>query len=165
MAWGNQKYGTSFWGESTNPEGPAANRKTRAEQEQAELLGTDIKFQGDYSVTSKGDYVLLEGEKALRQSVLHRLLTKPGEFATRPTYGVGIRSFVKKPKSPSNIALLEQRITDQLGREPRIEEVLNVLVQVIDNGLKVVISIRASAKALTFQPFIFTELGESELDT
>lgn len=165
MAWGNQGWGISFWGEATNPEGPPANRKTRGQAEQAALLGTDVKFEGDYSVSNKGDYVLLEGEKALRQAVLHRLITKQGEFATRPSYGVGIRTYVKKKKTASNIKALEQLIVDQLGKEPRIEEVLEAVVESIDDGLKVVISIRASAKALRFQPFIFTELGESILES
>ena len=166
MSWGNENWNTNEWGDlvGANPTGPAANRRTPAEAEQAALLGTDIRFAGDYDVTGKGDYVLIDGETALRQSILHRLMTNPGEFKTRPTYVVGIRKWVKRPKTGTNILALQNQIEDQLARESRIEEVVAVRVRSTDEGLEVSIVIRAAGKTLRYRPFVFNELGERTLD-
>lgn len=166
MAWGDELWNEFNWssGGNSNPTGPAANRKTPAQVEQGALLGTDIQFKGDYSANSKGDYVLLSGIEALRQSIVHRLITKPGEFKVRPAYGVGIREWVKKPKTATNILALQNRITDQLSKETRIEQIISVRVESIDDGLKIALVIRAAGKTLRFQPFLFNELGERTLD-
>jgi len=127
------------------------------EQQQNVLLGKDILFNGDYQLTSAGDYVLLSGLEALRQAIYRRLLTRPGEYKLRPEYGVGVLDFVKKRRVQSTLDVLEQRIVDQLSFEQRIEEVVAVVVDRITDGLQVKVVIRAAGKTLKFEPFDFKE--------
>jgi phage baseplate assembly protein W len=160
MAWGNEVWNQYDWGnESPLRVGPPNNRFTPGQAAQARVLGKDLFFENDYDVTPHGDYVLIDGLRALRQSILHRIITRQGEFKTRPQYGVGLRDFVKKPMNPTNLGLIKRKITEQLAREPRIEEVLAVIVQPEDTTLKVSVAIRAAGKALTLQPFVFDAVG------
>ena len=166
MAWGNEQWNENNWnftsGGVTGPSGPAV-RQTTGEAERQALLGKDLFFEGDYSVGQNRDYVLLSGIPALRQAIIHRLITNPGEFKTRPTYGVGVRTFVKKPKTNTNIQLLKRKIEEQLLEEPRVEEVLDIVVETIQDGIKIQVKIRAAGKELFFEPFLFNELGSKTL--
>lgn len=128
-----------------------------ANDQEALLLGEDIFFDGDYSITPAGDLAVVTGLDALRAAIYRRLLTRPGEFKLRPDYGVGVMDFVKKRRTQTTLDALRQRITDQLSLESRIQEVLDIGVERIDDGLKVKVVVRAAGKALTFRPFLFTE--------
>jgi phage baseplate assembly protein W len=120
-------------------------------------LGKDIFFDGDFHVAAHGDYILLEGEEAVRQSIYRRLLTRPGEFRARPEYGVGVLSFVKKRRTPAAMSELRQRIVDQLSFDPRIASIADVAVEDIDGGIKISIAIEIAGKTLRFKPFDFRE--------
>ncbi len=125
--------------------------------QQVLLLGKDIFFNGDFDVNAAGDFVLLEGLEAVRQSIYRRLMTRPGEFKLRPEYGVGVINFVKKRRIQSTVDQLRQRIVDQLSLDTRIAEVLDVVVEQITDGLKVGIVVRVAGETLKFRPFLFTE--------
>ncbi len=135
----------------------APGATTAVENEQLRLLGKDIKFDGDKHVSPSGDYVLVEGMAAMRQSIYHRLITKPGEYARNPGYGVGIQLYVKRRRTPSVLDELHNRIVDQLSLDPRIEEVVALRVERITDGIRVAIKITVAGRTLEFRPFEFTE--------
>jgi phage baseplate assembly protein W len=135
---------------ATSPSLASADEKRR-------LLGKDIFFNGDYDVGPSGDWVLIEGLEALRQAVYRRLMTRPGEYKLRPEYGVGIQDFVKRRRLPSTFDEIRQRVVDQLSLDPRIDEVRDVVVEAIADGIKLGIVIVAAGEALQFRPFNFTE--------
>ncbi len=141
----------------TLPAAAAGGVVPAAEDEQLRILGKDIKFDGDKHVSPSGDYVLVAGMEAMRQSIRHRLITKPGEYTRNPKYGVGVQLYVKRRRSTSVIDELRNRIIDQLSYDLRIEEVVAVEVEYITDGIQVAIKVNVSGKTLSFRPFQFTE--------
>jgi hypothetical protein len=125
------------------------------------LFGEDLLFDDDLQVTAGGDYALIDGGASVRQALLLRLLTAPGEYAPFPEYGVGIRSWVKKRRSRADLDALRTLIIDQVGRETRIERVVDVVVEAhdeIDNtGIKVLIKAILLGREQSFAFPIFTE--------
>lgn len=140
--------------------GGSASADLSAEQLQERQFGTDIKFENDYDITSAGDYLLLSGLENLRAAVYRRLLTNPGEYKLVPDYGVGMKRWVKKPDTSANRAEMKTIIEQQLLRDPRIQEIVQIAIESLENqpGVKVGIVLRANGRALRFRPFTFTEL-------
>lgn len=137
-------------GAAATPSGAGADQKLA-------LLGKDLFFNGDYDVTAAGDYVLLEGEDAVRQAIYRRLMTRPGEYKVRPEYGVGMMDFVKRRRLASTLDELRQRVVDQLSLDPRISEVVDIVASTITDGICLKIVVRIAGDTLTFRPFNFTE--------
>lgn len=132
---------------------------SQADSIEAALFGEDLLFSDDVQVTASGDYALVEGVAAVKQALLNRLLTAPGEFAPYPDYGVGIRLWVKKRLSRSELDFLRQLILDQAVKEERIERVTDVIVERDDQGEETGIKIMIKAlvlgreQAFTFPTF------------
>lgn len=161
--WGAFIWGLGIWGGDTLTTGTISagtNKSTAAKALQESILGRDIQFENDYSVDNKGDYTLLVGLPALRQAILARLMVNPGEFKTRPSYGAGVRQFVKKPKTTTNLSRLRERIETQLSRESRIEEIIEVALESNESTITVGVAVRTSGRALKLSPFVFDEFGE-----
>lgn len=124
------------------------------------LYGRDLAFDGDFTATPALDWKTVEGPDALRQSVYRRLLTLPGEYRPYQDYGAGVRAWVKKQKTTSDLAELRNHITDQLLRDPRITSVLEVRIEdVADNPamLRVFVRVLALGNEKRYGPFDFTE--------
>lgn len=101
-----------------------------------DFFGVDVLFDGGTRTTVGGDYAEVDGMDALRQVVRSRLLTSPGEYASRPTYGCGLREFVKKRSTQSQRDALRQRIIEQISQEERVQSVDEVTVsQITRNGV------------------------------
>lgn len=82
--------------------------------------------KADYVVTAAGDWALATGLDALRQALLRRLITSPGEWATLPDFGVGAPQYVKAPRTAANVAELEGRIRSQFMQDDRVQSVSTV---------------------------------------
>jgi phage baseplate assembly protein W len=125
------------------------------------LFGEDLLFTDDLQVTASGDYALVSGMAALRQSILNRLVTAPGEYAVRPDYGVGVRKWVKKRLTRFEQDNLRQTIIEQLGQEDRIEKVNEVTVERDDigtnTGVKISVRVTAIGREQSFAFPTFTE--------
>lgn len=128
------------------------------------VFGTDLLFNRNLVVSAKGDYTEVTGEENLRRAILRRLAVVPGTYKYRPTYGVGLYSFVKKRMTKSLLDQLSHRITDQLSQDRRIDKVLSATVtrETFSDqngnpvpGLSVVVVVQAKGKQLRFQPFNF----------
>lgn len=142
-----------FWTLPAN----ANQQVSSVQQQQAILLGKDILFVNDYAVTAARDYVLVAGLEALKHAINRRLITRQGQFRARPEYGVGIMDFVKKRNTLATLDELRQRTGDQLSLDPRISEVVDVVVEPITDGLKLGVIVQAAGKTLRFEPFNFRE--------
>lgn len=127
-------------------------------------LGVDIFFDGDYHVSAAGDYILVRGLPAFIQAIYHRIMTKPGELAARPGYGVGAAAFVKKRTRPAELDELNQRLVDQLSLEPRVQEIVDTAVEPLEEGvpgINISLRIRAADTVLDFRPLALTDGVES----
>lgn len=125
-----------------------------------QLLGRDVWLDvtaavPELEVTAAGDWAMVEGREALRQSLLRRLLTSPGEWATLPDYGVGARLFVKKANTSANRDELAERIRAQFLSDRRVASVDGVVITTLPsgNGIRVQVVVTpvalGSALALT----------------
>lgn len=77
----------------------------------------------------RGDWLIVSGVEALRQSLIRRFITNPGEWATRPDYGAGARRFIKKRNDAAARAQLAERLRSQALRDPRVASVEAVIVE------------------------------------
>jgi hypothetical protein len=142
---------------------PSPVPETASEEQKLLLYGKDIFFNGDFDVGPNGDYVLLSGKEAMRQAIYRRLMTRPGEYKLRPEYGVGVQDFVKKRRLASTLDELRQRTIDQLSLDTRISEVVDIGVDLIDDGIQLKVAVRLAGETLRFEPFNFTEKALSGL--
>jgi hypothetical protein len=104
-------------------------------------LGEDLWLDvttgdSDLVVTPAGDWALVAGREALRQSLLRRFMTIPGEWATLPDYGAGARAYVKKRNSRAVRDELAARLKAQALRDARVASVDDVQVAFADGVLK-----------------------------
>lgn len=95
-----------------------------AAEDVAEFFGQDLLHP--LALTAGGDYVLIDGERALKQSVYHRLLVSPGEYALRPEFGAGLAAAVKRRITPAEIDALTLRITEQLLTDARVQKIVEI---------------------------------------
>jgi phage baseplate assembly protein W len=130
-------------------------------QSRTDFFGVDLLFTDDLQVTSSSDYAEISDFDALKQAVRCRLLTSPGEYAVNPSYGCGLRQFVKKRASQSDRDALRQIIIDQLAQEERIQNVEEVTVESLTSGtmtgVKIFIRIIALGRENSFNVQTFAE--------
>lgn len=139
---------------------PVASRPSA--DARARQLSKDIAFvRGDYVANASHDWSTVQGLDALRQAVMNRLITSPGEYAARPDYGVGILDFLKEELTESRMAELVTRIRTQLLQDRRITKV-DVLLEEFaapGTGLRVSLVVVAAGQPVTLAPFSFTSDG------
>lgn len=117
----------------TMPAAPAVSPPTLPRSR--ELVARDVRFDRNYTVGANGDYVLVEGDAATKQSILLEARTSPGELASVPDYGMGLAAAVKKAATKSTRDELANRARERLRRNPRVEQVLDVATVTTDDGL------------------------------
>jgi phage baseplate assembly protein W len=127
-----------------------------------DLFGEDLFFKDDeIQLAASGDYATVAGYDALRQAMLVRLITAPGEYAVQPDFGVGVSNFVKRRIAQSDMDTLRQRCIDQLSQDARIEKVEEVLIERFDvsdrTGIKLAIRVRAIGRENAFNFEFFAE--------
>lgn len=126
---------------------PTPGATFQPNETEIDLFGVDILFDDDLLVTASGDYALVEGYAALRQAILIRLITTPGEYAVRPDFGCGLMLWVKKRMTKAERDNLRQTIIEQLSQEERIQKVEEVTVESLtsDNTTGIKVSVRVTA--------------------
>jgi hypothetical protein len=112
-------------------------------------------------VTPKGDYKVVDGEENYRRGILRRLITSPGTYRLRPSYGAGVPDHVKKPLTKSVLDQLRQRIRDQVLADRRTEAVLYIeLTPIVTNnrpGLHIRVGAQAFGRVLRSLSFTFSK--------
>ncbi|WP_374481987.1 hypothetical protein [Zoogloea sp.] len=94
------------------------------------------------------DLETVSGLENLVQALTLRLLVDRGELAglAHPRYGSRIRDLIGEPLDRPNLELLRRYVRQELLRDPRVEEVLQVTVTPHDarrDGVDVVARVRA----------------------
>jgi phage baseplate assembly protein W len=103
------------------------------------MLGRDVKFTSNYELGANGDYLLVEGVAAAKQSMLNEARTSPNELVSVPEYGMGLAAMVYRSASRSNRDEAANRVRERLAVNPRIERVDEVSVdRDTDRGVTVV---------------------------
>jgi len=94
------------------------------------FLARDIAFaaDGDLLVAPTGDLQIAHDEDVLRQDILDRLATLPGELPAHPTWGCRIKSLLGAPDTPRTRMLAKRYLREALEDEPRVEDA-SILVQ------------------------------------
>lgn len=122
------------------------------------LFGRDIWFDvtesigANYIVTPSGDWQTCEGRECLRQSIIRRIITDPGEWQAIPEYGIGARRFVKARNTQAVRDELKERIRSQIEEEPGVETLDQVFVDVSEGVLKIGVVITPKGRALQNEP-------------
>lgn len=145
----------------TVPSSPAtvqAKAITRRES----VYGKDISYNvrdlkvPNMEVTAAGDWATIAGRECLRQSLIRRLITEPGEWTTNPTYGVGSPAFVKARDSKGNRDALEARIRSQFVQDPRVDSVDSVKIVRGTNSIRFIIRVIPVGEIDSAQPLTVT---------
>lgn len=126
----------------------------RADQ-RARLWGRDIWLditggnRADTITNHAGDLTIVEGAEALRQAVIRRIITAPGDWALLPNYGAGGRLYIKAKNTQANRDELAERIRAQLLQEQRIERVGQIIVENLEDTPGIKISVQFVPKGAT----------------
>ncbi len=105
--------------------------------------------RADVLTTPAGDLRIAEGREALKQAVIRRIITSPGDWALLPGYGAGARDFIKERNTQANRDELAGRIKAQLLQEPRIERVESVVVSQLEDTQGITINVVIVPKGST----------------
>lgn len=119
-----------------------------------DLFGTDLRLvfargsEGADLAAGLQDLETVEGLENLVQALTLRLLVDRGELAglAHPRYGSRIRDLIGEPLDRANLELLRRYVRQELLRDPRVEEVLQVSVTPHDarrDGVDVLARVRA----------------------
>lgn len=89
-------------------------------------LGCDLYFDlADGSgpntiVTPSGDWKLVQGRECLKQSLIRRFITKKGSWKTKPNYGAGVQSLLRKKMTATTKAQAIANIKEQSLMDVRV---------------------------------------------
>ncbi len=67
------------------------------------MADLSLQFGGDLGVGATGDLQLADGATLTQQRVLLRLLTNPGDYIWKLSYGAGLGRYVGQPGAPAAI--------------------------------------------------------------
>ena len=142
----------------STPSTAASKAITRREA----LYGKDISYNvrdlkvPNMEVTAAGDWATIAGRECLRQALIRRLLTEPGEWTTNPGYGVGAAAYVKARDSKGNRDALTARIRSQFTQDPRVDSVASVEIIRGENSIRFVIRVIPVGEIDSAQPLTIT---------
>lgn len=131
------------------------------------IYGTDLAYNDTdgFIAGANGDYAEVNGIENLRRSIYRRLITTPGAWKTRPTYGCGLKQMVKKPLTTHNLLQIKNTVVAQLSQDVRLSAV-EVTVQSGNftgqngeplPGVTVNIKALASGQPINLPPFTVTQ--------
>jgi phage baseplate assembly protein W len=125
----------------------------------ADEVGEDLLGGRDAALTAAGDLPTVRGLDNLRRAIFRRLVVSPGEWKSRPDYGVGIKQFLKKPLTAARKAELYNRIVENLRRDARIERIDAVRIEdVMLSGrsvVRVTVHLTVYGRAVGLEPLTF----------
>lgn len=136
--------------------------KSKAITRREAIYGKDISYEvrdtvsPNMAVTPAGDWATIVGRECLRQSLIRRLITEPGEWTTNPTYGVGALSFVKARDTKGNRDELERLIRAQYAADPRVQSVDSVTLTRGENTLKISVRVTPIGEIDSARPLVVT---------
>ncbi len=100
----------------------------------------------DLSIGSGGDLATASGSEAVRERVLRRLLTNPGEYIWQLTYGGGLAGFVGQV---ANVASIQAVVRGQMLLEPSVARTPAPTAEILSSGNGVVAGVITFADSET----------------
>jgi phage baseplate assembly protein W len=100
----------------------------------SDTTGDDIWFDLGASggpntiVTPAGDWKLVSGREALRQSLIRRLLTIPGQWKAKPGYGCRLLEMLRRKGTASNLESMRTSCRAACLADQRVASVLEVTI-------------------------------------
>ena len=76
-----------------------------------------LEWRTDLQVSAQGDLRTANEFTLLKQRIVRRLITFPGEVLFQPDFGVGIGRYIDEPLNEDVYAALKRRIIDQVYKE------------------------------------------------
>lgn len=141
--------GAYSWTLGTASTAADASGVAKADRDAAsQFLGVDLHLGYDdqgvprTELTAAGDYMLASGVEALRQSIVRRVLTVPGEWSTIPAYGAGAVAYVKGRDTTKLRSELVSNIRSQLQADPRISETSSVDIARVNDALRITMNVK-----------------------
>lgn len=136
--WGAGPWGETPWGGEAEEEAPEGRPLPAGDD-----IWLDMSAENgpDRAVTAAGDWLLATGQVALRQSLLRRFLTAPGEWAMKPDYGAGARLYVKAKNTKSTRDELSHQLREQALKDDRVRSVETVVVDLSASTVKFTVRI------------------------
>lgn len=121
-------------------------------------LGIGETAVPDMVVTPAGDLLTVDSRECLRQAILRRLITRPGEWATLPDYGIGAADYVKEKNNPAKREELRAKIIGGLTKDPRILRVDAVEIEVTPELLRIAVRVTPAQTGNPSPVFALLEL-------
>lgn len=131
---------------TTTPVGERNNQQARFWGRDLWLDTDVLAGRADVITTPAGDLRIAEGRQALRQALIRRIITAPGDYALLPNYGAGARLYVKERNTQANRDELAERIRAQMALEPRVERVEQVVVSQLEDTQGISINVQVIPK-------------------
>lgn len=124
------------------------------------------EFGNDLQLTLQGDLQSVDGVTLSVQRVVRRLLTNPGDYTMRPSYGAGLPRFIGESASPAIYGQIRGLITSNMYEEasvsqnpaPKIELsglstflLCVITYTVVLPNTQVVVSLNVASREFTFE--------------
>jgi phage baseplate assembly protein W len=119
--------GTLYYGQQIRV--PAATSAAGAVVDAEELFGKDVRLANGRLDADGGDFALERGLANLRQAIVLRLETDPGDLMYHPDYGCHVRSVLGEKHTPTWSGLATGFVQRALLAEPRVRRVLRTRVE------------------------------------
>jgi phage baseplate assembly protein W len=81
------------------------------------MADASLLFGGDFLISPTGDLAIADESVLVRERLLRRLLTNPGDYIWQPDYGAGLGRFVGQPASAARIRAV---VRGQIFREAAV---------------------------------------------
>lgn len=114
---------------------------TRELDRPAEAYGPDLLAGASGLVVGPhGDWCIATGIAAVRQSIEREAVANPGELASVPAWGMGLRAAVLDRRTRANAEALKARVAERLRANPRVTRTRSVAITSVANGIDVSIA-------------------------
>jgi len=123
--------------------------------DEARLLGRGVHFPP--GVDANGRWAWSGGTVNIRESIRLILQTNPGERVMNPAFGGGLQRFLFQPNVPATHRMIQESITQALGRwERRIELESVDVVEDVDDPL-------AARATIHYRVVATGEIGDAQV--
>lgn len=112
---------------------PTAPERAIVPADRSDPGGADLALDitsNELRISASGDYALIDGDEAGKQSVRREATTSPGEYVRFPDYGFGVRDGVMRGVTRSMLDGLIARARARLARNPRVARIRDVIARV-----------------------------------
>lgn len=114
----------------------------------------DLFFDDDFELDAADDLLIIDEPESVRQAIIDVARTSPNEYAPRADYGAGIRQLVLKVRTKATLDQARQRLIEALQLDSRVQKVIEVVTQSIQDGIKLYVKAVVAGQQVQFQPIV-----------